>query len=462
MRNFALRACPILIATLLQGLVAPVAHAQGAPQLVSVTPANGTTNADINTSIVFLFNQTMDTNVPVLASFPPFVVGNFDVTPANHYISGSSWSADGRTLTCPAQVPLPADSTVSWTLNPAGSMFPLTSSGGVPLATVSGSFKTGSGGGGGCSQTGFPPGWGNYSITKNYTYDQTSAADPVPASQSPFLFGAFVQSPSGGPDVTAGSVTLPDSTSLDLDGFGSTFFYATNPPTENALDTAFPAGAYTLRFMQTGQSERVINMTMAGNPPVPKIANFVAAQAVNAAQDFTLNWNAFTGAGANDYISLSISDASHVVFQAPDPCVPRTLAVSATSIVVPAGTLTSNKVYTAVLSFGRNFYSSTNAVPQMAGSGSIVRITQFTINTGSISLPDPANLTSSRLLQNGNPAFDVTGTPTRSYNIERTGTLNPPGWSQIGTVSLDSLGKGAYEDTTPNKTFPLFYRAVGN
>jgi hypothetical protein len=50
----------------------------------------------------------------------------------------------------------------------------------------------------------------------------------------------------------------------------------------------------------------------------------------------------------------------------------------------------------------------------------------------------------------------------RSYNIERTGTLSPPGWTQIGNVSLDALGKGAYEDTSPNKTFPLFYRAVGN
>jgi hypothetical protein len=175
-----------------------------------------------------------------------------------------------------------------------------------------------------------------------------------------------------------------------------------------------------------------------------------------------LNWNAFTGAGANDSISLSISDASHVVFQAPDPCVPRTLAVTATSIVIPAGTLSSNRVYTAVLSFGRNFYFSTNAVPQMAGNGSVVRMTQFTLNTGSVSLPDPASLTSSRLLPNGNPAFDLTGTPMRSYNIERTGTLSPPGWTQIGNVSLDALGKGAYEDTSPNKTFPLFYRAVGN
>ena len=461
------RVLHILCATLLFGAwwSSPSARAQGTPQLASVTPPNGDTNASLSSSLVFVFNQPMDTNVLVLPSFPPIFIGNLDVTPANYFLSGT-WSADGRTLTCEPSSPLPAHAEVHWTLNPANSSFPLTSSTGVPLMTVSGSFRTGSSSGGGCDQTGLPSGWGNYSINKNTSHEQTSAADPGPAAQSPFLFGSIVQSPSGGPPVTAGSVTLPDNTGHDLEGLGGTFFFSTNPPTQAALDSAYPAGSYTLRFTQTGQPERVIAMTIpALGPPVPKIANFSAAQAVDATQDFTLNWGPFTGAGANDFIDLVVSDdLGGVAFQAPDLCVPRNLLVTATSITIPASTLKTNQTYMATLSFGHVFYFSTNAVPQMAGSGSILRSTRFTIDTGSggPGLPDPANLTGTRLLPNGDPEMDLTGTPTRSYSIERTGSLSTPNWTPVGSVGMDATGKGIFQDTQPNKTFPLFYRAVAN
>ena len=186
------RVLHILCATLLFGAwsSSPSARAQGTPQLASVTPLTGETNAALNSKLVFVFNQPMDTNVFVLPSFPPILVGNLDVTPANYFLSGT-WSADGRTLTCEPSSPLPAHAEVHWTLNPANSSFPLTSSTGVPLITVSGSFRTGSSSGGGCDQTGLPSGWGNFSINKNSSYEQTSAADPLPAAQSPFVFGAF-------------------------------------------------------------------------------------------------------------------------------------------------------------------------------------------------------------------------------------------------------------------------------
>jgi len=54
------------------------------------------------------------------------------------------------------------------------------------------------------------------------------------------------------------------------------------------------------------------------------------------------------------------------------------------------------------------------------------------------------------------------GTPTRSYSIERTGSLTTPNWIPVGSVGMDATGKGIFEDTQPNKTYPLFYRAVAN
>ena len=72
-------------------------HAQTPPQLVSVTPAIGETNAAPRDSVVFVFDQAMDFT-PLLTTAGA-VVGNYQFTPINAQ-SGftGSWSADRKTL----------------------------------------------------------------------------------------------------------------------------------------------------------------------------------------------------------------------------------------------------------------------------------------------------------------------------------------------------------------------------
>ncbi len=571
--------------------VSPTACAQGTPTVTSFTPANGATGVAVDSALVFAFDQPMDTDVSFVPTVPPFVVGNMEFTPSGSVAAVDfQWSDDGRTLTCQPATEMPANTTITWKLNPAGAMIPITSSGGTALATVSGSFTTGAGGGGGgtapklvssspadgaidvsvtttvvfvfdqamqknpalggfpptvigaiawggtgltatkftyawstdgktltctyagelpgnteitwalnpgtviqlqneagevlpsgtysgsfmtgqgsggedCNPSGVPSTWGAYTLSKASTYVQTSAADPVPETQSPFVFAVFVSGPQGGPAPTAGSVTLPDNTTQPLQALLSYLMFNDTPATQTALDTLYPAGNYTLRFTQTGTAERVISMALpAAGLPVPKIANFAAAQAVNATQDFTLSWNPFTGAGASDYISLTITDEQgNVLFQAPNPCVPRDLAVTATSIVIPANTLNTNKLYSGSLAFGHLAYSSTNAVPDMSGFAGVMHSTRFTVNTGAPStVGDPARFTGFRLLPNGNPEMDLTGTATHAYTIQRTGSLTDPNWTSAGTVTMDGAGTAVFEDTGAVKIFPLFYRAVAN
>jgi Big-like domain-containing protein len=443
-----------------------LASAQTAPSLASVTPANGATNVPLSSTLVFVFDQDMDTSVSLLPSFPPFLVGNFEVSPITAVFMGA-WEPDDRTLTCTPAIDLPANTTITYKLNPPGATLPFSSASGQPLATVSGSFTTGgSGGGGTCDPSGVPSTWGHYSVSKSLSYDQTSTADPVPRTDTPFFFGVFVSGPQSGPAVTAGSITPPNQPAKDLTMVPLTSFLSLSetPATESALETTFPPGGYVLRFTQTGQPERVISMTMpATGTTIPKIANFTEAQAVNAAQDFTLRWNAFASAGADSYISLVISDnAGKTVFQAPDACVPRTLAATATSIVIPANTLRSNVTYNAILQFGRVFYNSTNDVPQMAGSGSVARITYFTIKTtGSATGVSPAQFVGFRLLSNGHPELNLTGTASRTYTVERTGSLGTPVWVSAGSATMDATGNARFEDLQV-PAFPVFYRVVGN
>ncbi len=444
------------------------------PKLVSTTPSTGATGVPVSTSVRFVFDQAMQKN-PAVGGAPPFApgavawIGN-GLDPAKFTYS---WSADGTTLTAEYSGNLPGAAEVSWVLNPPNSLLKLMSEGGeaLPDALYSGAFTTGTGSGGGggeCDPDGTPEDWGIYSLTKTLNYVQESAADPVAALEDAFQFGAFVAPPEAGPAVLAAKVTIPPNKDQDLLAvpIGGFLFFSDSKNTAAELNSAYPGGSYTLRFSPMGQAERVFPMTMpAATPPVPKVANFAEAQAVDVAQPFTLRWNAFTGAAANDLVQLSIIDLTEVVFQAPNPCVPVELDPTATSIVIPAHTLVANRTYRATLAFSDTFYFSTNAVPNMSGFGSVTSSTEFSIGTGTGGGPGPAaaaRFTTYILPDNGRPQMSLTGSPGRAYTIERATRVAPGDWRTAGTVVMDATGNASFEDPQPGGLFPLFYRAVAN
>lgn len=463
--RYNLSKCRMLLAAtaamLLVILPAEVARAQ-APQLTAVMPMDGATNATTDALVVFTFDKPMNTTIPIVTeSIPPFFIANVDIVPTGFFATGI-WSNDGLTLTCPSIQSMTPGTTFTWTLNPPGTTIPpLTEQFGTLLATVSGSFTTGGSGGEDCDPDGIPDTWGSYSLRKLAAYLQISTADPAPASEFPFSLTSFVSGPQAGPTVTSASLTLPNTTQSNLTQLApSNFILSDGRDTEAALDAAYPAGTYTLRFMQTGEPERVIPMSLpASGPPVPKIANYTAAQTVNAGQDFTLQWNSFAGAGVDDFIFLTITD---VDFEAPDPCVPRELLVADTSIVIPAGTLQSNQTYQAFLSFQNSFYQSTNTVPEMSGSGAFLRATEFTIKTGTggSGTVEAGRWTEYRLLPNGNPQLDFSGTALATYMVQRASNVSAPTWLTVGSMTLDASGNGVFEDTQPGKIFPLYYRTA--
>ncbi len=311
------------------------------------------------------------------------------------------------------------------------------------------------------------PTTGSYSVSKFFEYSQTSAEEVVLRSGIPALFSASVQSPPSGPAVTNGSLTLPDGTTKNLTGLTSQglFYLSGQYDTEAALEGAYPEGSYTVRFNQTGLPERVITVMMPATPAViPKIANYAEAQAIDATQDFTLRWNTFSPQGPGAFITLIITDElGNLIFLAPNPCVPRTLDPTATSIVIPANYFQPELNYFGHLQFGLDFYSSTTDVPQMVGYGAVQRDTSFALKTGSASgTAVPANFTSYRVLPNGHPEFNLSGTAGKIYMIQRTGSLTSPSWSMLSPVTMNASGAAVFEDTNAALTFPAFYRAVGN
>ena len=88
-------------------------------------------------------------------------------------------------------------------------------------------------------------------------------------------------------------------------------------------------------------------------PTTPQISNFAPAQSIDPAQDFVVNWNSFTGAGANDFVQLIINDEfGQTVFSTGFPGDPTALPGTARSVTIPADTLAEGDSYNAVLTLG--------------------------------------------------------------------------------------------------------------
>lgn len=440
------------------------------PKLLSSAPAGGATAVPVTAMVQFVFDQAMQKN-PGVGGVPPFAPGavawaGTGLDPAKFTYA---WSTDGKTLTAEYSGDLPGTSEISWVLNPATAIVKLESEAGfeLPAGLYSGAFTTAAGSGGGgdpCDEDGVPDSWGFYTVSKVLNYVQESASDPTRVMEDAFQFGSVVRSPDAGPAVTAAQVIVPPNVTKTLEAFGGIFLFNEVFDTPAALNAAYPGGNYTLKLTQTGPSERSITMSMPGTtPPTPKISNFAEAQAINATQAFTLRWNAFTGASGNDAIVLSIMDEATEVFSAPDPCVPRELAVTATSIEIPANTLAAGKSYRATLSFGDVFYFSTNTLANMSGFGSVSVTTELEIKTAGGGGPGPAapaRFTSYRMLENGRPQMSLTGTAGITYTLQRATRISPGDWQTAGTVVMDAGGNATFEDAQPGAFRPLYYRAV--
>ncbi|MSU61606.1 MAG: hypothetical protein EXS31_04275 [Pedosphaera sp.] len=311
------------------------------------------------------------------------------------------------------------------------------------------------------------PTLGSYTVTKLLGHRQTSADTVVPQSDNPAFFGATIQSPPAGPTVTNGSLTLPSGTKSNLTSQVGVINLYGAYKTEAALDEAYPKGSYTVRFNQTGEPERVITMTMPATPTaIPRIVNYDEAQAIDAATDFTLKWNPFTPQGSGAFITLIITDErGNLIFLAPNPCVPRTLDPTATSIVIPTKHFHSGSTYVGLLVFGLNFYNSITDVSQMAGYGTVQSTTTFPLKTtdpnGTVPLL-PAKFTNYRVLPNGNPEFNLLGTAGKIYTLQRANKVTSQNWNPLGPVTMDAAGMAVFEDTDSGLRSPAFYRAVGN
>lgn len=427
------------------------------PFLLSSSPLNNALNVPVNSPVSFTFSEAMTPAQSILWS---------SNVASNQF--QYAWSANGRTLTATYSENFPSNSVITWQLNPASQPLFSDLAGNLLFPGIfSGQFTTSSSEGTNkppCDPTSDDEG-GGFSMSKVANYTQTSAAPPVLDTNTAAMFSTFVGSPTNNV-VTQASLTLPSGALLPLTNFfGGSFFLMDNTlfPTIEALETAYPPGNYSLTIGRQDGSSRSVALAFPANPfpPTPQILNYTQAQSVDPNSDFTLQWNPFTGAQGYDSIYLYIYDeestSSDMVFQAPDPCVPRELPVTATSIIIPKGIFAPGRQYQGSLSFYRSLVFDTNSIPDMPGQVSSGKSTTFILRTTGGN-PVPTGPRFEPVVRQGQSLqFRLTGQPSVNYIIESTSELGQA-WTPLLTTNSPT---GLIEFTVPNElgTSRRFFRS---
>ncbi len=432
-----------------------------------------------NVTMVFHFSVPMDPD-----TFNPVL--NLTFAPSGPFTS-PDWNEDNTEVSLsPVFGGYPAATKITWNIVPGGDfgLPAFASATGNPVTAASGTFTTGgsSGGGGGTTNAGActisditDPAVVALSLTcltqpntnsqdlgfvfvgRSASFLQLGATLTKPDTNAPFSGSVFARSTTANP-FTGVKYTGPGQAlrSVDNSGFGF-FSYSAELATQSELDQAFPTGNYAINI--TRQSG-ALNLSIPVSSPVPAplhIANFDDAQHVNTTQAFNLRWDAIAGAAntIEQGLTFQILEkcSGKVVFAAPNYCIPTQLKPTDTAVVIPAGTLLSNKRYRGELSYSRFFGLINGPVGGATSGSSTMTQISFPINDpGSLVVSDSPQITSFLPVAVG---FTLAGkgTANHSYAIEVSADL--AAWTELITRITDASGLLSF--TIPNNNAPQRY-----
>ncbi len=423
--------------------------APAAPTILSHVPPNLASGISPSAAIVFTFSEAMNTSATEatfqsILAVPPFIVD---------HSTTAVWTGGGTVLTCTPSPAFPANTQIIWNVsgeNLAGDFLE---------GDTSGFFTTGAGSGSGGSGTNAIT---TFSVGKVHHYQQLHAGAPTLDPTTPFGFSGVTALAS---NRTATSVTLTNPNPGSFFGLfqlpppsAEIFILSTNFTSLGTFDATFPAGNYGFLVQAaTSNQSVVVNLPDAVSLPQPNAPHLnnppVTLKDVDPSQPFVLNWDAFSGGSATNYIYVEIGTN----YSSPYPGLPGALAGTALSWTIPAGTLQPNTTYESTIGFYRAA-SATNA--SFATTAYRATFTDFTLITTSSggTTGGPLVLTNASWSA-GVFSFDVLCTNGQIVTIEYTTNILSAGpWPKLVTAT----NTGA----PPHITSPqaatnsvLFYRA---
>jgi hypothetical protein len=226
-------------------------------------------------------------------------------------------------------------------------------------------------------------------------------------------------------------------------------------PTQAALDEVYTNGNYTFAMatMHGGFQFPVLAMPVVVYPSAQRISNFAAAQAINPASPFMLQWSNPPDATTNDSIEVFVKDGSgNTVFATPMPSTSPLTALrgTATSVIIPASTFQLGATYTGAITLFRTAGINTTAYPGAVGVTMVGVRTRFSLTAPSASLPvlsQPMRISSTQ-------AGFVLSAPTgQNYTVlvSTNAALHMTNWFTVLTTNLSASPVFIQDNQATNK-----------
>jgi hypothetical protein len=227
-----------------------------------------------------------------------------------------------------------------------------------------------------------------------------------------------------------------------------------------AMDAVYTNGSYTFAMAtrNNGFQFPVLTLPSADYPAAPHVGNFAAAQAVDPATPFTLQWINPPDATTNDYIWVFVLNGSGTtVFSTPYPPTNHiaSLRGTSTSTVIPTNTCQVGDTYTGVIVFFRITGVNTTAYPGATGMTLIGASTAFPMSAPAASLPvlsQPMRISPTQF------GFLLSGTVGQNYTVLSATNANRllSTWAVILTTNLTSTPAFIQDNQATNTQ--RFYR----
>lgn len=274
-----------------------------------------------------------------------------------------------------------------------------------------------------------------YIVAKGQIYEQSSTNAPDLALENPYVFEAIVEGTGNG-EIYSADLTKPGSSASAIPSTGTYSFYARVVFSSlNGMNSLYRSGTYRFDFDSENDFFTVAYVSLSDDtyPPTPHVVNYAAAQAVNAATNFTVQWDAFSGGTVDDVVELYVYDETDAVVYTDSG-----LDGTAKSDTIPANTLVAGKTYRGEVIFRK----SVDAVVDNSGAVGLSfynKFTRFSVATTGSSGNNPAPTMSNLLLQQGGQfQFHVQGVAGRSYRIESSADFLT--WTPLQTLMAPAGG----------------------
>ncbi len=271
-------------------------------------------------------------------------------------------------------------------------------------------------------------------------HQQSDDGDPVPLppSQGPFdifaqayLSDTLLNDPDALMFITGMTLRTPSGRveAMEFDPESGSFVFGAEAPSPQALNLRYGPGTYrfTLSSLITGNSVFTLDLGPDEYPPAPKVTNFAAAQRIDPAAEFGLEWTEFTGGGDREiWVEIFPPEGGDSVLEL------GPLPGSDRRALIPAGSLTVDQEYRARLTFTRYTRADDTVTPSVYTAFESYNL--LPIRTEAGGPPAPSSFTGWLLLPNGDLQLRIACTPGRALTVEGASALGAP-WQQLAAVT---------------------------